>query len=440
MHLSSFIPQETMYLWWLGDSAVPRLIGDIRLADRNRKVALTYDVSWLQNGFALSEDLPLAAGEFLPVDKDCAAGAVDDARPDRWGERVIRLFEKPSRLSLLEYLYFAGDDRTGALGVSVSRTTYTPCRISTMPSFTGIDDLAEVVRKVLANEPVDELQQRLLRPGASLGGARPKSLMAMDGLQWIVKFSEGESLDTPLIEHATMTLATKCGIRCAETRPLGIGLNSTLSGGKKRHAVAVCRFDRVLTDGRGDAHHHGDSSSQLPANSMYRLHVVSANVALKAAGEDLGYPEFSQLLRRLVPSEQVKKQQAELFRRMVFNILMDNTDDHEKNHALLRSNDGSFSLSPAYDVVTSSQGLRYQQMRVGQNGSESTLDNALSESLQFGLTLKQAKIIVTEICQTVATWQSHFVSLGVDAQDIEELSRYIEGDFLWLQRKRSGAL
>ena len=415
MQSLNFVPQDAMYLWWLGDSAAPRLIGDIRLADRNRKVSLTYDVTWLQNGFALSEDLPLVAGEFLPADKDCAAGAVDDARPDRWGERVIRLFEKTSRLSLIEYLYFAGDDRTGALGVSVSRNSYTPCPTSTSPSFTGIDDLAEVVRKVLANEPVDALQQRLLRPGASLGGARPKSLMAMDGLQWIVKFSEGESLDTPLIEHATMTLAAKCGIRCAETHPLSISVNVTHSGSKKRHAVAVCRFDRVL-----------------PA---HRLHVLSANVALKAAGEELGYPEFSQLLRRLVPPEQVKEQQEELFRRMVFNILMDNTDDHEKNHALLRSSDGNFALSPAYDIVPSSQGLRYQQMRVGQDGSQSTLDNALSESMQFNLTLKQAKVIVSEICKTVTTWPSHFVNLGVVNQDIEELNRYIEGDFLRMQRQ-----
>jgi serine/threonine-protein kinase HipA len=418
---SNFIPQDTMYLWWLGDSETPQLVGDIRLADRNRKVSLSYDAAWLDDGFALSEDLPLVTGEFMPLDKDCAAGAMDDARPDRWGERVIRHFEKTSRLSLMEFLYFAGDDRTGALSVSTSRVAYVPHPISTRPDFAGLDAMAEVVRKVLANEAVDALQQRLLRPGASLGGARPKSLMQMDGLQWIVKFSEGESLDTPLIEHATMTLAKTCGIQCAETRALGIQSTGT----DPRHAVAVCRFDRVF-----DPNFGSDSDTNR------RLHVVSANIALKAAGDELGYPELSQLLRRLVPSEIVKNQQEQLFKRMVFNILMDNTDDHEKNHALLRSMNGSFALSPAYDIVPSAQGLRYQQMRVGQYGSESTLENALSDSRQFSLSLKQAKTIVKDICLIVATWQSHFLSKGVVSRDIDELSQYIDGDFLMLQRQR----
>ncbi len=411
MNATNFIPQDTMYLWWLGAPETPQLIGDIRLADRNRKVSLSYDAAWLNDGFALSEDLPLLPDEFIPSDKDCASGAVDDARPDRWGERVIRLFEKTSRLSLMEYLYFAGDDRTGALGVSTSRVAYTPHPISTRPNFAGLDAMAEVVRKVLANEAVDALQQRLLRPGASLGGARPKSLMQIDGLQWIVKFSEGESLDTPLIEHATMTLAKTCGIQCAETRALGI----QNAGTDARHAVAVCRFDRVFDQ---------------------RLHVVSANVALKAAGDELGYPELSQLLRRLAPPELVKQQQEELFRRMVFNILMDNTDDHEKNHALLRSMNGSYALSPAYDIVPSVQGLRYQQMRVGQYGSESTLENALSDSRQFSLPLKQAKTIVKDICLIVANWHAHFTSMGVVSRDIDELSQYLDGDFLMLQRQR----
>src|SRR5471032_647458 len=110
-------PQDAMSLWWLGRQSAPRLIGRIFLADGNRKVGLEYAPGWLQQGFALSEDLPLARGVFVPKERDMAAGAVDDARPDRWGERVIRNLYKPGRLSVLEYLYFAGDDRVGALGV-----------------------------------------------------------------------------------------------------------------------------------------------------------------------------------------------------------------------------------------------------------------------------------------------------------------------------------
>lgn len=411
-----FMPQDTMHLWWLANPGSPRLIGDLRLADRNRRVSLTYDAAWLSDGFALSEDLPLVRHELLSPDKDRAAGAVDDARPDRWGERVIRLFDTTSRLSLMEYLYLAGDDRFGALGVSRARETYLPYPTGTMPGFDDLDAMAEVVRKVLANEPVPELQKCLLRPGASMGGARPKSIIELGGEPWIIKFSEGESVDTPLIEHASMTLARLCGITTADTKALAVG---------GRHAVAVRRFDRISSrDGGGIG--------------CKRLHVISANVALKAAGEELGYPELSQLLRRLGESAHVKAQQAELFRRMVFNILIDNTDDHEKNHALIRTTSGNYQLSPAYDVLPSSQGLKYQQMRVGRDGSESTLDNALSEAHLFGLTSAQPKAIVKEICLVVDQWRTHFVGDGVVSRDLDELSPFLDGDYLRRQREVFG--
>ena len=146
--------------------------------------------------------------------------------------------------------------------------------------------MAEVVRKVLANEAVPERQLRLVRPGASLGGARPKSLITMDGEPWLVKFSKGEEIDTPLVEHATMELARSCGVEAATTRALPVG-----SG----HSVAVRRFDRA-----GPA----------------RLHAVSAHVALRAAGEERGYPQLAQLLRRVAPAGEIRSQQAQLFRRM----------------------------------------------------------------------------------------------------------------------------
>lgn len=397
-----------MSLWWLGNPMSPRLIGQISLADGNRKVALRYDRAWLDarsGGFALSEDLPLNPGIFIPAEKDMAAGAVDDARPDRWGERVIRLMDRPSRLSLLEYLYFAGDERFGALGVSMSANAYTPRDRGPIPTFDGLTDMEAAVKKVLANESVPELHRRLLQPGASFGGARPKSLIQMEGLQWVVKFSEGEDMDTPLVEHATMLLARSCRIRSARTLALPVS---------RGHAVAVRRFDR--TPGK-------------------RLHVISANVALRASGEAMGYPELSQLLRRLGRPVAIKEQQEELFRRMVFNILMDNTDDHEKNHALVRGDDGYFELSEAFDVLPSVQGLQYQQMRVGMKGAESTLDNAMSEAHAFGLIGTRPREIIGEICREVDRWKEFFVTVGVRTADIDTLSQYIDGDHLLAQRK-----
>ena len=404
-----YAPQDRLFLWWLGDPSQPRPVGELGLAAGGRAVSLRYAPDWLRSGFALSEDLPLTGELFVPREKDSAAGAVDDARPDRWGERVIRRFEPSPRLSILEFLLFAGDERYGALGVSLRAETYAPWRSGPMPGLDSLQEMAEVVRKVLANEAVPELQRRLVRPGASLGGARPKSLISMDGEPWLVKFSEGEEIDTPLIEHATMELARSCGIEAAMTRALPVG-----SG----HAVAVRRFDRA-----GKA----------------RLHAVSAHVALRAAGEDLGYPQLAQLLRRVAPAQEIRSQQAQLFRRMVFNILMDNTDDHEKNHALLRQADGHYRLSPAFDVVPSAHGLGYQAMLVGDQGTESTLDNALSQARQFGLKPDAAHTVIREVALRVAGWKEAFLAQGVTVNDIDLLGQYLDGDRLRRQREAFSA-
>jgi serine/threonine-protein kinase HipA len=395
-----YVPQDQLFLWWLGDPALPRLVGELGLAAGGRAVSLRYAVDWLRSGFALSEDLPLSNDLFVPREKDCAAGAVDD----RWGERVIRKFEATPRLSILEFLFFAGDDRYGALGVSQRSDAYDPQRPGPAPHLDSLQEMAEVVRKVLANEAVPERQRRLVRPGASLGGARPKSLITIDDEPWLVKFSEGEEIDTPLIEHATMTLARSCGVEVATTRALRVGAN---------HAVAVRRFDRA---------------------GAARLHAVSAHVALRAAGEDYGYPQLAQLLRRLAPAEAIRSQQEQLFRRMVFNILIDNTDDHEKNHALLRQADGHYLLSPAFDVVPSAQGLNYQAMQVGDQATESTLVNALSQARQFGLKPDAARTVIQQVSAGMAGWKKAFTGHGVTAQDIELLAQYIDGDKLRLQR------
>jgi serine/threonine-protein kinase HipA len=392
-------PQDSMSLWWLADPRQAQRIGTLSLQDNRRKVGLSYDRAWIESshGFALSEDVPLHAGWHMPVERDSAVGAIDDARPDQWGERVIRLIERPARLSLLEYLYFAGDDRFGALGVSLQADTYVPATSAALPTFDGLAHMHQAVQRVMSGDAVNEQQRRLLQPGVSMGGARPKSLMQIDGEFWVVKFSEGGELDSPLVEHASMQLARRCGIHTADTRALPL---------PQGHAVAVKRFDRYGTT---------------------RLHVLSAHVALRAAGEVIGYPELAQLMRRLSHPQQVRAQQHELFKRMVFNILIDNTDDHEKNHVLVRSDDGFYALSPAFDVLPAAQGLGYQQMRVGAQGNEASIANALSEARAFGLTDMAARQTVAEIATQVSQWKTVFQSLNVRDADMDVLARYVDG-------------
>jgi hypothetical protein len=115
--------------------------------------------------------------------------------------------------------------------------------------------------------------------------------------------------------------------------------------------------------------------------------------------------------------------------------LIDNTDDHEKNHVLLMADSGEYELSPAFDVLPSGQALGYQQMRVGASGADSTLENALSECEQFGMKKAEAADQVKKVCAVVATWKEHFARAGVLANDIESLSGQIDRPFLLDQRR-----
>ncbi len=406
--LSLYRPSDALYLWWLAQPERPVLIGTLKTVRASQGVSLRYAPAWLKSGFALSEDLPLRDIEWMPHDKETAVGAVDDARPDRWGERVIRWLDKPPRLSLLDYLFYAGDERFGALGISVFEQTYLPRRLGPLPHLGDVSTMAGLIQNIMNGEPVAPQHSRLMAPGVTLGGARPKALIELEGAPWIVKFAEpGDAVDTPLIEHAAMTLAATAGIRVATTRPI------TLPRG---HALAVQRFDR---------------------EGAFRRHALSARVALKAAGSGMGYPELAQLLRRrgVVQGGVSLAQQRELFRRMVFNILIDNTDDHEKNHVLLMTDACSYELAPAFDVLPCGQGLGYQQMRVGADMADSTLTNAMSEAAQFGLAPREAQQAVREVAAVVAGWSAHFAAQGVSQTNIEQLARQIDRPFLREQRE-----
>src|SRR6202046_1710740 len=160
-------PTARLYLWLLTRPEQPVLVAELNMARSVQGVSLRYADTWLERGFPLSEDLPLIGEEFLPPEKGMAVCAGDDARPDRWGERVIRFIDKPPRLSLLEYLYFAGDDRFGALGVSTSSDEYVPRRLGPLPTLREADRVHELTRRVQANEPIPPELRRLVSPGAT---------------------------------------------------------------------------------------------------------------------------------------------------------------------------------------------------------------------------------------------------------------------------------
>lgn len=403
----NYKPQDEMFVWWLAEPSSPVLVGTLSTIQRTPGAAFEYAPTWLEGTHAirLSEDMPLKPARYLPVERDGAPGAIDDARPDRWGERIIRRFDNPLRLSVLEYLFFTGDDRIGALGVSLSKDSYTPAIRPALPHLGDIEHVHQAIEAVMSGEKADERLYRLLAPGASLGGARPKALLDIDGASWIAKFSEeGDDFCSPAVEHASMRMAKIAGINACNTNLISFG---------RGHAVAVERFDR----------HAGR-----------RAHVISARTALAAAGEERGYPEMALLLRRLGPENEITANGEEMFRRMIFNIMLDNTDDHEKNHSFYF--DGkALKLTPAYDVLPTGHALGYQSMSVGNMGAESTLENALSRLSDFSLKPDRALQIMADVASVVDRWKEYFAADGVTERDLETLSTQIDRPALKEQRQ-----
>ena len=408
----TYVPQDQLYVWAMVNPASPTLVGELSLSQLVADCAtFTYTQDWWN--FALSEDMPIVQGQiFSTGERNTAPGAIDDARPDRWGERIIRHIDRPARLSILEMLLFAGDDRFGALGVSTSAEQYMPRYLGPYPQLKDLAQLAAAVEDVQTQAPITAEIQRLIQPGVTLGGARPKALLQTDNGPCVIKFSElDDPVDTPLIEHATMTLAAQAGMYVADTAVLPL----LPRYGKARHALTIERFDRL---------------------GPYRVHCQSAHTALRAAGLEQSYSNLATIVLRLGHPDRQTAMREELFKRLVFNILMDNTDDHERNHSIsLNLADGYYDLTPAYDVVPSLQNLGYQALVVGTAGSESSLENALTQINEYGIKMPRAVELIRQVAAAVDRWAAHFTALGVSKSDMELLAASIDRDALRSQRQ-----
>jgi serine/threonine-protein kinase HipA len=214
-------------------------------------------------------------------------------------------------------------------------------------------------------------------------------------------------------------MAARAGITVAETQVIHLA---------DANAIAIRRFDRA------------------PGK---RIHSISAGTAIRAATAtgaepEMGYPELARILRRVgIAQDDINQRDArELFRRMVFNILVDNTDDHEKNHSLLVANPtnfGRFKLAPAYDILPTNSGQGYQEFICGAHGRDATLENAMSQCEAFALLPAEAAAEVVAVIGVVNTWQAHFEQAGVSAHDIKSLAERIDGEELLNQRTQFDA-
>ena len=333
--------------------------------------------------------------ERAPLDGLALFGALRDATPDAWGRRVIenRLRVPPNSLPESVYLEHAGPHRAGAL--DVRRNPDSAPVEGALPPLLQLDYLVQAAERVENGEPVPARLEALFTGGPSVGGARPKAVLLDDGRQWIAKFpAQGDRFDIPLIEYATLELARHAGLDVPPTRLIALADN--------RHVMLIERFDRVPMP-------HG----------LARRHLVSALTLLglhESASADASYAQISHALAQWGARGHVAGDNAELFARMVFNILVSNDDDHLRNHAFLHDEtNGGWRLSPLYDVVPKPQASteRYLHLAVGPHGRAARLDNALAGAGQFGLHPPTAAGIIERMVGAVCEWREVFEAAGV---------------------------
>jgi serine/threonine-protein kinase HipA len=388
-----------MWVWYLGDPMVPRLVGSVSLL-RGSRCTFHYARDWVAGGFALCPDMPLdVAKVYLPRQDMPAPGAIADAMPDRWGEAMIRLIENPRRASPLDMLYYAADCRFGALGISLSEKDYRPCPTQPLVTVASLEEANEVIQRAIMREHLSERERVLVANTKSMGGTHPKMLIGVDGEQWLAKFPKDDPVDLPLIEYATNLLAREVGITVPDVDVRNIGI---------AHVVMMKRFDRLPGGGR--------------------VHALTARTMLLASGDE-SYTGMADVIRARAPAELRDLQRRELFSRMAFNILVENTDDHSKNHAFLRDETtGRYSMSPAFDLVPQMQGDRFQAMRVTPGADEDDFMAAIASCGSFGLKHEEAIAAWRHVAHGVSRWKEFFSGLGVSGSDIEYLGTTIDSD------------
>lgn len=392
--------------------AEPRPIASFAL-DGNFDGHFAYGRTYLADPDAFAIDplhLPLESGQMIiRRHPDDSYGVLSDAGPNTWGMKLtsslLRRKHKPLPSTPVDWLLQSWHYGSGCLGFSPSHNIkpYTGIRAEPVTSLNR--KLLDLINQ-LTKQPDTELDEeavRLLHPGASLGGVRPKTVVIHEGVEHIAKFSRLDDIfDVPLAEYATMRLAHKAGIRVPNFELIDIGGRSVL---------LIERFDRTPAGGR--------------------LHYLSAKTLLnieKLSGDGNEYKtrySYAGIAEAMRPiGDEGVNNSHEIFRRMVFNILVGNVDDHLRNHAFLMTRPGRFILSPAFDIVPHLESITSpQSIGVGAYGRASTIENALSQCGRFLLTRNEALEIIHQVRQTLQGWQQEFREAGMSKTDIHTLSR-----------------
>ncbi len=387
----------------------PTLVGILSVMHtKGREVfSFTYSKDWINSGMAqnLDPDLQLFSGpQFLTGEKK-NFGIFLDSSPDRWGrvlmdrrEAILAKIENRKIRNLYEEDYLLGVYDLHRMGaVRFKQDTSGPFLNDNLglaaPPWTSLRELEFASLQLENNELKDEDLIKwislLLAPGASLGGARPKaSVTGSDDSLWIAKFpSVKDKIDIGAWEMVAADMARAVKIRTPKSMIKKFNC--------KHHTFLSGRFDRYIT-GR-------------------RIHFASAITLLGHTDgvEGVSYLDLAAFIMR--NGGNVEEDLQELWKRIVFNIAIKNTDDHLRNHGFLLSQAG-WILSPAYDVnpVYFGKGLT---LNISETDNSLDFDLALSVAHYFRVNNEIAKTIVNEIKQVVSNWNVFAKKYGISSQE-----------------------
>jgi len=368
-----------------------------------------YGRSYLANRDAVEIDpveLKLSDRTYETTRLSGVFGAIRDAGPDYWGRRIIEKHAGLPKLDELDYLLESPDDRAGALGFGIDVKPPAPLRkFNRTLDLPHLQKTAEaLLRNEIPENPNVPQVQDLLLLGTSMGGARPKAVVEDQEGLWIAKFERSDDRwNWERVEHAMLRLARQCGMDAAESRVERVG---------GKDVLMVKRFDRTRSE---------DRSAYLRSRMISALTVLRADDAVSVR-ERWSYVLLVEEIRRVAPEP--KKAARELFRRMAFNALISNTDDHPRNHALIAPG-RDWMLSPAYDLTPTpslSQERRDLAMECGTLGRYANRANILSEHRRFLLEREEAERILDDMMKQVAnTWEETVLSCGGSQYDVEAI-------------------